>query len=202
MPTKKFIQHDTTKFLKKKLKDKKYADIKDRLRALVMVSKKYSYSEVADSLGYSIQWVKKHAMDYARHGLDGLARKPHKGSEGFLTPDQLIKFYKIILDGPSTKSLLSRYRICDLREIAKNKFNVSYSVGGMHALLKRMKLSHVTTRPQNPKNDPIAAEIWKKKFSDLSMRKRKSIKILKSGTKTNPDSVKKALATESGRLRA
>ncbi len=202
MATSKFIQHDTLKSLKKKQKDKSYEGIRDRLRALIMIIKKYPYSEIADTLGYSIQWVKKLAVDYTRDGLEGLMPKLQKGSEGFLNPDQLIEFYEIILAGPDEGELLSRYRISDLRAIVKNKWNIEYSVGGMHALLKRMKLSHVTTRPQNPKNDPTVMELWKKKPRSLLTKKRKSTEVLNSGSKTRPDMDKKESATEFGRSKA
>jgi transposase len=201
MPISKFIQHDTLKSLNKMLKEKPYADIRDRIRALIMISKKYSYSEIADNLGFSLQWVKKLAVDYTGGGLEALMPKPHKGSEGFLSPDQLVEFYEIVLNGPSESDLLSRYRICDLREVVKSKWDIDYSVGGMHALLKRMKLSHVTTRPQNPKNDPAVMELWKKKPRVLSIKKRKSTGVLKSGSKTKRGMGKKESATGFGRSR-
>ncbi len=33
----------------------------------------------------------------------------------------------------------------------------------MHALMKRMNLSHIKPRPQHPKNDPQVMIDWKKK---------------------------------------
>jgi transposase len=156
-----------------------------------MIVKKQTYGEIADTLGFSIQWVKKLAGDYTREGFDGLVQKPRLGSEGFLSPDQLIDFYAIVLNGPGEGELLSRYRISDLREIVKKKWGIEYSVGGMHALLKRMKLSHVTTRPQNPKNDPEVMELWKKKPRALSTRKKGSIRALKSGSKMKPGTDKR-----------
>lgn len=191
MATSKFIQHDTIKSLKKKQKEPIYADIRDRIRAIIMIAKQQTYGEIADILGFSIQWVKKLAVDYTREGFTGLMLGPRKGSEGFLSPDQLINLYTIILNGPGEDELLSRYRISDLREIVKKKWGIEYSVGGMHALLKRMKLSHVTTRPQNPKNDPEVMELWKKKPRTLLIKKRKNTRVLKSGSKMKPDMGKK-----------
>jgi transposase len=198
MATSKFIQHDTIKSLKKKLKEKYYADIRDRIRALIMISKKYSYGEIADTLGFSIQWVKKLAVDYTRDGLESLMPKVRKGSEGFLSPDQVIEFYQIVLTGPDEGELLSRYRISDLQEIVKKKWGIDYSVSGMHALLQRMKFSHVTTRPQNPKNDPAVMELWKKKPRSSLIKKRRNTEALKSGSKTKQGMGKKESATEFG----
>lgn len=202
MPTSKFIQHDSIKFLKKKQKEKTCADIRDHIRAVIMISKGYLYAEIADTLGYSRQWVKKLSLDYSREGIAGLMYKPRKGSEGFLNPDQLVEFYTIILSGPDEGDLLSRYRISDLRKIVMEKWGVEYSVGGMHGLLKRMKLSHITTRPQNPKNDPAVMELWKKKSKNSLTKKRRSTKALNSGSKMRPDTDKKASAIDSGRLKA
>jgi transposase len=192
MAKSKFIQHDTIKSLKKKQKEKTYAKIRDRLRGVIMISKGRTYQEIADTLGYSIQWVRKLSGDYTRGGLEGLEKKPYKGSEGFLSPDQLMEFYSIVLEGPSEEELLSRYRISDLREIVKKKWGIEYSVGGMHVLLKRMRLSHVTTRPQNPKNDPATMDMWKKKRKVSSAKKRKITAALKSGSKTRPDTGRRA----------
>lgn len=199
MANSKFILHDTIKSLKKKQKDKVYAKIRDPLRAIIMIGKEKTYAEIADALGYSIQWVRKLAVDYTREGLEGLMPKPRPGADCLLKPDQLIELYALILEGPEEEKLLSRYRISDLQEIVKKKWNVDYSHSGLHALLQRMKLRYVTTRPQNPKNDPAVMELWKKKPKASLTRKNKSIEALKSGSKTKQDLGKKESATESGR---
>jgi transposase len=192
MALSKFIQHDTIQSLKKKQRQKDYAAIRDRLRAIVMIIKKYSYGEIADTLGLSIQWVKKVAVDYTNGGIEALMPRERKGSEGFLNPNQIIDFYSIVLNGPSEGELLSRYRISDLIEIVDQKWGVKYSVGGMHGLLKRMKLSHITTRPHNPKNDPVIMAVWKKKPKNSLIKKKKNIGALKSGSKTKRDLDKRA----------
>ena len=81
MPKSKFILHDTIKSLKKIQKEKALRPIRDRLRGVTMIAKGRPYREIADSLGFSVQWVKKLAIDYTRDGLDGLAPKPYIGSE-------------------------------------------------------------------------------------------------------------------------
>jgi len=176
MATTKFIQHDSIKTLKKKQRSKTHKDIRDRINVIIMIIKGYRYAEIADNLGISLQWVKQLAICYGGQGFEGLLRKPRGGSEGFLTEDQMIQLYSIIFEGPPEKELLSRYRISDLIEIVEKRWGVKYSVGGMHGLLKRMKLSHVTYRPQNPKNDPETMKVWKKKPKPLSQKKGRSTK--------------------------
>lgn len=201
MANSKFILHDTIKSLKKKQKDKAYLPIRDPLRALVLIGKGRPYWQIAEALGYSLAWVRKLSMDYTRDGLAGIMPKPHPGAEPLLSPDQLMELCTIILDGPGEDELLSRYRIADLQRIVKEKWGVEYSRSGMHALLQRMKFSHITTRPQNPKNDPEIMELWKKKPKSSLIRKRKSTAVSRSGTRTKPDSDKRGSATASGRSR-
>lgn len=191
MATSKFIRHDTIKSLKRKLKQKEYGGVRDRILAVIMIMKDYAYREIADNLGYSIQWVKKLAVDYTAQGFEGLLLGARGGSDGYLTPDQYMQLYQIIFEGPNENDLLSRYRISDLIEVVKEKWGIEYSVGGMHGLLKRMKLSHITTRPQNPKNDPTVMDLWKKKPKISLTKKRRSIEALKSGSKMKLGLVKK-----------
>lgn len=202
MANSKFILHDTIKSLKKKQKDKAYAEIRDPLRALVMIGKRKPYAQIAEGLGYSLQWVRKLSIDYTREGLEGIMPKLRPGAEPLLSPDQMMELYTIVLQGPGEEELLSRYRISDLQQIVKEKWNVRYSRSGMHALLQRMEFSHVTTRPQNPKNDPEVMELWKKKPKASSIRKGKSTAVSRSGTRTKPDSAKRGSATASGRSKA
>jgi transposase len=192
MAASKFIRHDTIKSLKRNLRQKEYIGIRDRIRAIIMIMKDYPYREIADNLGYSIQWVKKLAVDYTDRGFEGLVMGVRGGSQSLLNPDQYMELFRIILEGPGEGDLLSRYRINDLIKIVKDKWGIEYSVGGMHKLLKRMKFSHITTRPQNPKNDPAVMEIWKKKPKNSLTRKRKSTGALKSGSKMKRGSGKKA----------
>jgi hypothetical protein len=74
MATTKFIQH--VKSLKRKLKQREYAGIRDRIRAVIMIIKDYPYREIAENLGYSIQWVKKLAVRWLHRPFD-------EGAPGF-----------------------------------------------------------------------------------------------------------------------
>ena len=201
MAKSKFIQHDTIKSLKRKQKEKGNSKMRDRIRAVIMIAKKWSYPEIADALGFSLQWVKKLAIDYTRDGLEGLRDKSRQGSQGFLSPDQIMELYAIVLEGPAQDELLSRYRISDLKEIVKKKWSVVYSTAGLHALLQRMQLSHITTRPQSPKNDPLVMELWKKKPKISSGKKRRNTGASRSGFKTNRVLDKKASAIVSGQFK-
>lgn len=184
---------DSIKSLKRKIKSKEYAPVRDRLRAVLWAIKGMKDREIAEKLGFSVQWVALWIGRYKKGGVEGLFDRPRLGAEPALNPDQIIKLYSEILAGPDPDGPLSRYRISDIREFVRKQFGVEYSMSGMHALMKRMKLSHMKPRPSHPKNDPQIMEDWKKKSKVIykSSASSAQVKKSKSGSKTKPDSVRK-----------
>lgn len=154
---------ENIKSLKKRIRIEKDADIRDRLRMLLLVSKGFSNFEIGNRLGYSIAWVKKWIARYKVEGLDGLANRVHSGAPMKLNENQIIDLYCSILKGPDPDEILARYRIADIRDLAIRQFGVEYSISGIYYLMKKMKLSHMTPRPVHPKNDPQLMHEWKKK---------------------------------------
>lgn len=185
---------DTIKSLKRRMQLKQNVAIRDRIRALILVFKGMTDADIAKKLDYSIQWVKKWIGRYKRFGFNGLRDQMRPGAPMKLTEDQVMDLYQQVLKGPDEKEILARYRISDLKAIINSRWGVDYTIGGLHALMKRMKLSHVTPRPHHPKNDPLVMEKWKKKPKRSSPRNARSIpaKKSKSGSKTSRASAKKA----------
>ena len=167
---------DTIRSLKKRLRLKTYSNIRDRIRVIILVLKGFTNPEIAEKLDYSIPWVKKWIRRYKDFGFDGLSDQTRSGAPQKLTNDQIIELYQKILTGPNEDELLSRYRISDIRDFVLKKWKTVYSISGLHSLMKRMKLSHVTPRPQHPKNDPLVMEEWKKKPKSISRRKKRSMR--------------------------
>ncbi len=52
--------------------------MRDRIRAVIMIAKKWSSPKIADALDFSLQGVKKLAIDSTRDVLEGLRDKPRK----------------------------------------------------------------------------------------------------------------------------
>lgn len=186
-------ERDSIKSLKKRMRLKIYSDVRDRIRVIVFALKGSTNPEIAEKLDYSIPWVKKWIRRYKDFGFHGLMDLPRSGAPLKLTEDQVIELYQKILTGPDEDELLSRYRISDIRNLISKSWGIDYSISGLHALMKRMKLSHVTPRPQHPKNDPLVMEEWKKKPRRFSKANDQSIKGKKSrsGFKTSPDLAKR-----------
>lgn len=187
-------QKDTIKSLKRRIQLKQNMAIRDRIRAVILAFKGMTDANISEKLDYSIQWVKKWIGRYKRFGFDGLRDQIRSGAPMKLTEDQIIDLYQQVLKGPDEMEILARYRISDLKAIISSRWGVDYTIGGLHALMKRMKLSHVTPRPHHPKNDPVVMEKWKKKPKRSSPRSVRSIpaKESRSGSKTSRVSVRKA----------
>jgi putative transposase len=190
-----FNAKDSIRSLKRKIKLKEYSDIRDRIRVIVMVLKGKTDLQISAKLDYSIQWVKKWVGRYKKDGLDGLYDQSRSGQPTKLTSDQIIDLDSEILSGPDADNILARYRVSDIQELVKKKWNVEYSPSGMLALMKRMKLSHVTPRPQHPENDEKVMTDWKKNSKSSLKNKNSNIqkKTYSFGSKMNQDSGKKVL---------
>ena len=194
MAKRKLQRKDTIKSLKRRLQLKQNAAIRDRIRVVILAFKGMTDASIATRLDYSIQWVKKWIGRYKRFGFDGLQDQMRSGAPMKLTEDQVMELYQQVLKGPDETEILARYRILDLKKIISSKWGVDYTIGGLHALMKRMKLSHVTPRPHHPKNDPVVMEKWKKKPKRSLRKNRRSVpgRKSKSGSKTSRASARKA----------
>lgn len=184
---------DTIKSLKRRMQLKQNATIRDRIRVVILVFKGMTDADIAKKLDYSIQWVKKWIGRYKRFGFIGLRDQMRSGAPMRLTEDQVMELYQQVLKGPDENEILARYRISDLKAIISSRWGIDYTIGGLHALMKRMKLSHVTPRPHHPKNDPVVMEKWKKKPKLSSRKRARSVpaKKSKSGSKTSRASARK-----------
>lgn len=184
---------DSIRSLKKRMRLKANSQIRDRIRVIVLAQKGLTDPEIAKTVGFSVPWVKKWIRRYKDGGFEGLWDQLRPGAPIKLTEDQVIELYQKIFTGPEEDELLSRYRISDLQKFIRKDWGIKYSISGLHSVMKRMKLSHVTPRPQHPKNDPLVMDIWKKKPKHFLKNKAQSTKKKKSrsGSKTNPDSARR-----------
>lgn len=195
MASREFRVKESVKNLKSKIRLERNSDTRDRIRIFVLVAKCYTNVEIAKRLGYSLPWVQKWISRYKQGGLSALHDGKRTGQPALLTDEQVLILYDEILAGPDPDGPLSRYRIVDIQALIKSRFGVDFSLSGTHALMQRMKLSHVKPRPSHPKNDPQAMEDWKKK-RPMSLRSKKTsipVKLSKSGSKMKRDLARKEL---------
>lgn len=145
--------HNTIKELKRRMRLKEYAEIKDRIFVIVLARKGETAAAIADRLGYHISWVMKWVSRYRKDGFNGLLDHTRPGQPKKLTEKQEAEFKLIVKAGPAKDSGLSRYRAKDLVVIIKNKFGIDFSISGVKILLHRLGFSSIKPRPKHPLND-------------------------------------------------
>jgi len=156
---------EAMKFLKWASRQKKYSEVRDRIRAVILARKGHSISEISTKLEYCPRWVQKWVARYRESGLKGLWDKPRSGTPKHLSTDKEQAFIERIFQGPKPGDPVSIFHAHDIQKILWDEFNASYSESGIYALLARLKMAWITSRQQHEFNDPEKMEAWKENFT-------------------------------------
>ena len=132
-------------------------DVRPRLHALWLVRLGHTTREVAEVLGVDERTVQRWLAWYRAGGLAPLEGR-HAGSQGapsFLTPEQKAELAEAVATG--------RFRTAAaIRQWVQERWGVSYTAGGMYALLGRLRCTPKVPRPVHEKADHRAQARWKK----------------------------------------
>jgi transposase len=133
------------------------ADVRPRLHGLWLVRTGRTTREVAEVLGVDERTVQRWLAWYRVGGLAPIEGR-HAGSQGapsFLTVEQRAELADEVATG--------RFRTAaEIRAWVRERWGVSYTEGGMYALLKRLRCGPKVPRPVHEKADPLAQARWKK----------------------------------------
>ena len=133
------------------------ADVRPRLHALWLVRRGHSAREAAGVLGVDERTVQRWLGWYRAGGLAPIEGR-HAGSQGapsFLTPEQKAELADEVATG--------RFRTAaEVRRWVEDRWGVSYTEGGMYALLGRLGCAPKVPRPVHEKADHLAQAQWKK----------------------------------------
>jgi len=137
------------------------ADVRPRLHALWLGRAGHSGREVAEVLGADARTVQRWVAWYRAGRLTPIEGR-HAGSQGapsFLTPEQKNELAVAVATG--------RFRTAaEIRLWVQERWGVSYTEGGMYALLRRLRCAPKVPRPIHEKADHLARTRWKKGGSD------------------------------------
>jgi len=132
-------------------------DVRPRLHGLWLVRTGKTTREAADVLGVDERTVQRWLAWYRGGGLGPLERR-HAGSQGapsFLTPEQKTELAEEVATG--------RFRTAaEIRTWVREQWGVSYTEGGMSALLGRLRCAPKVPRPVHEQTDQLAQARWKK----------------------------------------
>jgi transposase len=134
--------------------------VKDRIKAVLLRDKGYSYEEIADALLISDEGARKHVDDYLREEKLSPA---NGGSEPKLTREQADKLI----------AHLESHTYLYVREITAwtaENLGVEYSVPGMTAWLHRQNFSYHQPAATPAKADAKAQEAWLAAYENLKNR--------------------------------
>jgi transposase len=133
------------------------ADVRPRLHGLWLVRTGKTTREVAAVLGVDERTVQRWLAWYRAGGLAPLVGRhaQGQGAPSFLTSEQRAELSDEVATG--------RFRTAaEIRRWVEERWGVSYTEGGMYALLHRLRCAPKVPRPIHEKADHLAQARWKK----------------------------------------
>lgn len=149
-------------------RDSRYAD---RIKAVLMLNKGLSVSQIADYLLMDEKSVRNYHKRYLDGGLEALCNDQYYGGLSFLSNNELLVVEEELRSKiyPSTSAV---------RGYIKNKFGISYSISGVTKLLERLGFSYKKPQPVPGKADSVKQEEFLSQLSELKERKGSKNPIL------------------------
>ena len=146
-------QRESLKRVHKLCKNKRHAD---RIKAVLLRDKRYSFEEIASILLLDDSTIRQFIKDYEEFGVDKLCNDDWKGREGKLTQAQEKELKLHIVDNfyLVTKEII---------HYVKEKYSVIYTERGMNDLLHRLgfvykKPKRTPGKANEEKQDTFIAE--------------------------------------------
>ncbi len=134
-----------------------------RLLALAAAYDGLSRAEAAKVGGMDRQTLRDWAHRFNEDGPDGLRNRAGAGRPRLLSDEQMEELSVIVETGPDPAvDGVVRWRRIDLKRLIEERFGVSYSERGISELLAALSFSHISGRPQHPKQDQRVIEAFKK----------------------------------------
>jgi transposase len=132
-------------------------DVRPRLHGLWLVRTGRTTREASEALGVDERTVQRWLAWYRAGGLAPLEGR-HAGSQGapsFLTPERKAELADEVGTG--------RFRTAaEIRRWVEERWGVTYTEGGMYALLGRLRCAPKVPRPMHQQADHLAQARWKK----------------------------------------
>ncbi len=134
-----------------------------RLLALAAVYDGMSRADAAKVGGMDRQTLRDWAHRFNDQGPEGLKNRSGAGRRRLLTDAQMAELSVIVETGPDPAiDGVVRWRRIDLKRVIEERFGVSYSERAISGLLAALSFSHISGRPQHPKQDQRVIAAFKK----------------------------------------
>ena len=134
-----------------------------RLLALAAVYDGMSRADAAKVGGMDRQTLRDWAHRFNEGGPAELTNRPGAGRRRQLTDDQMEELAEIVETGPDPAvDGVVRWRRVDLKRVIEQRFGVVYCERTISDLLAELSFSHISGRPQHPRQDPRVLKAFKK----------------------------------------
>lgn len=134
-----------------------------RLLALAAVYDGKSRGEAAAIGGMDRQTLRDWVVRFNAEGPEGLTNRKGAGRPRLLTGEQMQALAELVEIGPDPSiDGVVRWRRIDLQQVLKERFGVTVSLTSLSRLLEELAFSHISGRPQHPRQDPRVIEAFKK----------------------------------------
>ena len=134
-----------------------------RLLSLAAVYDGMSRTQAARIGGMDRQTLRHWVLRFNKDGPDGLFDRWSPGPARRLSDDQLRELATIVETGPDVQTDgVVRWRRVDLQAVIKERFGVEYGERWVSQILHDLGFSHISARPQHPKQDERVIEAFKK----------------------------------------
>jgi transposase len=122
-----------------------------------------SRADAAKVGGMDRQTLRDWALRFNEDGPDGLKNRSGAGRPRLLSDAQMDELSVIVETGPDPAiDGVVRWRRIDLKRVIEERFGVTYSERAISDLLAALSFSHISGRPQHPKQDQRVIEAFKK----------------------------------------
>jgi len=134
-----------------------------RLLSLAAVYDGMSRGDAARIGGMDRQTLRHWVLRFNEDGPNGLYDRWSPGPARRLSDDQLRELVTIVETGPDPKTDgVVRWRRVDLQAVIKECFGVEYGERWVSQILHDLGFSHMSARPQHPKQDAKVMAAFKK----------------------------------------
>lgn len=121
-------------------------------------------------------WAARPLRDWVHrfnaHGPDGLVNRKPPGAAPKLTGEQKRALAALVEAGPDVETDgLVRWRRIDLKQVIRERFGADYHERSVLRLLHNLGFSHMSARPQHPKQDARMMGMFKKTSRRRSHRR-------------------------------
>lgn len=138
---------------------KSYYEKRFRFLMLLKSGQATTQKQAGELIGWKLRYAQKIWQVYQERGVAGLLEKPQSGSFGNLSSQQIARLL----------GYMDEFGFGSLEEARlhiKQTCGVSYTIGGVSWLFKRLRVKVKTARPSNIEKDEARAVAYKKTFRE------------------------------------